>query len=75
MRLKGVGSRSFLGPILSSVVRVSNEMAPALRFQVHGLEQISGTRQHTGWGPDSSLNKCINIRVYTLSDDTMSDCP
>jgi len=33
---------------------VSNEMVPASRFQMRGLEQISATR-HSGRGPDSSL--------------------
>ena len=62
MSLKGVALRSSLGPIILSVARVSNEMASASRFQMRGLEKISGTR-HSGRGPTGSLIS-VNIRVY-----------
>ena len=45
---------SFLDTVISLVDRVSNEIAPALRFQMRGLEPISATRPN-GRGPDSSL--------------------
>ena len=54
MSLKGVGSRSLLGPIISS-----DEMTPGLGFQMRGLEQMSGTRHSVPY-------KSINIRLHTM---------
>jgi len=64
MSLRGVGLRSFLGPIISSVVRVSNEMAPgfAIPGARFGVNIRDPTQRSGSW---QFPCKCIDIRVYT----------